>query len=140
MKSNKGVTLYDVIIAIIVLSLFVGVIGTLFYQIVYNNSLIKYNAIATHFAVRVAEDIDKIPYENITSQYLNNYISNETDSDNNKIYNLPDDFNINVDVRNYNENDNSKEDILKIATIEVSYRCMNEDFSYKLQKLKIKEL
>ena len=140
MKSNKGVTLYDVIIAITVLSLFVGLIGTLFYQIVYNNNLIKYNAIATHFAVRVAEDIDKIPYENITNQYLNNYISNATNTDNTKIYNLPEDFNINVNIRNYNENDNSKEDILKIATIEVSYRCFNEDFSYKLQKLKIKEL
>ena len=140
MKSNKGVALYDVIIAIIVLSLFVGLIGTLFYQIVYNNGLIKYNAIATHFAVRVAEDIDKISYENVTSQYLNNYISNATNSDNTKIYNLPEDFNITVNVRNYNENDNSKEDILKIATIEVSYRCFNQDFSYKLRKLKIKEL
>ena len=51
MKDNKGASLTDVIIAIIILSLFVGLIGNLFYQIGVNSYMVKYNALATYYAV-----------------------------------------------------------------------------------------
>ena len=132
MKNNRGVTLTDVVIAIIILSLFVGVIGGLFYQIAYNNNLIKYNAVATYYAVKVAEDIDRLAYDDVDNTALANYISEN--------YDLPNEFTITVNVVNYNEDDNTREDILKIATIDVQYTCLNENISYKLKKLKVKEI
>ena len=132
MKNNRGVTLTDVVIAIIILSLFVGVIGGLFYQIAYNNNLIKYNAVATYYAVKVAEDIDRLAYDDVNDTDLANYISEN--------YDLPNEFTITVNIVNYNEDDNTREDILKIATIDVQYTCLNENISYKLKKLKVKEI
>lgn len=131
MKSNRGVTLYDIIIAVVILSLFVGIIGNLFYQIAYNTNLVKYNAIATYYAVKVAEDIDKLSYAEVNNAELSSYIASN--------YNLPDEFNINVDIQNYNQNKPDKQDILKIATIQVNYKCLNENKFYKIRKLKIKE-
>ena len=131
MKSNRGVTLYDIIIAVVILSLFVGIIGNLFYQIAYNTNVVKYNAIATYYAVKVAEDIDKLSYAEVNNAELSSYIASN--------YNLPDEFNINVDIQNYNQNKPDKQDILKIATIQVNYKCLNENKFYKIRKLKIKE-
>lgn len=129
-KANKGVTMNDIVIAMIILSLFVGVISSLFYQIAYHNTSIQMNAMAVHYAVRIAESIDKMKYEEV-DETLNNTL-NET-------YELPDSFNATIKVDNYSQNDTSKLDIIKIVRIEVDYEFMNETRSYGLKKLKIKE-
>ncbi|MBP3256348.1 MAG: hypothetical protein J6M60_07715 [Clostridia bacterium] len=131
MKNNKGISLTEVSVSIIILSLFVGIIGSLFYQIGLNTEMIKYNAIATHYAVKVAEDIDKLSYENVNNEFLNTTLIPS--------YNIEDQFSIGVDVRNYNEN-NTKEDLLKIVTIQVNYSFLNRNETYKIEKLKVMEL
>ena len=131
MKNNRGVTLTDVILGIIILSLFVGVIGSLFYQIIFNTNLIRYNAVATFYAVRIAEEIDKMPYENVTKGNIQNYINSN--------FELPEGFNIAINVSKYNENDETKLDILKIADIEVTYSLMDNEFEYQIEKLKVRE-
>ena len=137
MKSNKGVTLMDVIVALIILSLFVGVIGSLFYKIVYNSNLINYNAIAAYFAVRVAEKVDEMPYDNLTKQKLTNEINNLIEDDN---LDIPSTYSVSVDVKKYNSNDSSKLDILKIVLIDVNYSFFDRDFNYQIKKLKVREI
>ena len=137
MKSNKGVTLMDVIEALIILSLFVGVIGSLFYKIVYNSNLINYNAIAAYFAVRVAEKVDEMPYDNLTKQKLTNEINNLIEDDN---LDIPSTYSVSVDVKKYNSNDSSKLDILKIVLIDVNYSFFDRDFNYQIKKLKVREI
>lgn len=131
MKNNRGVTLTDVILGIIILSLFVGVIGNLFYQIIFNTNLIRYNAVATFYAVRIAEEIDKMSYENVTNSNIQGFI--------NQNFEIPEGFSIDINISNYNKNDESKLDILKIANIKVNYSLMNTDFDYQIEKLKVKE-
>ena len=41
LKANKGVTITDVVVAVIILSVFTGVVGNLYYLIAKNNNLIK---------------------------------------------------------------------------------------------------
>lgn len=131
LKHNKGATMVDVVTAIIILSLFVGVIGNLYYQVILHNNEIKLNAYAVYYVVQIAERIDKIPYEEVTNEFNNNLREE---------FSIPDLYNISIDVINYNENDNSKEDIIKIVTIKAEYECFEEQKKYEIQKLKIKEI
>ena len=130
MKNNKGASVIDAVVSILILSMFVGIIGTLFYQIGYYSNLAKYNALATHYAVMVAEDIDKMSYESVTNQLNTIIIPN---------YYIQDHFEVRLDVKNYNDRDNTKEDILKIVTIIVDYNFKGRTETYKIEKLKVKE-
>ena len=131
MKSNNAISMVDIIIAVVVLSLFVGVIGSLYYQIAFNSSLIKNNAVATYYAIKIAEDIDIMPYEEVSTTINENLKTK---------YEIPDNFNVTVEVKNYNEEDTTKEDILKIVTINIEYTCLKQNQKYKLEKVKVKEL
>lgn len=120
----------DVIVAMIVLTLFVGIISTMYYQIAYANSQIRMNAIAVHYAVKIAEATDKMKYEEVDETL--NATLNET-------YELPENFNATIQVKKYNEDDETKQDIIKIVTIKIDYEFMDTAKSYQLKKLKIKE-
>ena len=115
LKSNRGISIADIVIAMLILCMFVGVIGNLYYQIAFQSDIIRYNAIATYYTVKIAEETDRIPYEEVTND-LNNTLRED--------YEIPDSFNITVDVENYNKNDNSKLDIIKIVTIQAEYEVL----------------
>ena len=132
LNSNKGVTIPDVIIAMIILSLFVGVISSLFYQIVSHNNAIRYNAVAVNYAVKIAEDIDKMTYEEVVEEDLNESLQ--------ETYGYGDNIQIDIQVEKYSDEDASKKDLIKIVTITVQYEYMNSNQSYELKKLKIKEI
>lgn len=145
LKQNKGISMADIVIAMLILSMFAGVIGTLYYKILYHSSYIELNAIAVYYAIKVAEDIDKMSFEQVNED-LSNYIKVN--------YELPESFSIELEVENYNETNIPKQDILrlqiidriskqdtlKIVTIKVNYNCLNEQKNYQLQKLKVKEI
>lgn len=130
LKQNKGISMVDVIIAMIILSLFVGVIGNLYYQIALQNDILRMNAVAVYYTVKVAEGIDKMSYEEVTAE-LNNTLKQQ--------YEIPDMITISIDVENYNETDSSKEDVIKTVKIEAKYTCLKEEQTYTIKKLKIKE-
>lgn len=130
-KSNNGVTTMDIAIAITILSLFVGVIGNFYYQIVKNNNMIRFNTMAVYYAIKIAEDIDKVAYEDVNDDFKENL---------NVKYGLPENFNATLDIENYNESDSSKQDIIKKVNITIKYTFLKEERSYKIEKLKIKEL
>ena len=131
-KSNRGVSITDVVIALIILTIFTGVIGNLIYQIAYNNAALRVNAIAADYAVKEAEYIDKIAYEDVqTSNEKITQINGE---------NVLDAFTIKLDVEDYKANDVTKQDIIKKVTITVNYNILKDEKSYKIEKLKIKEM
>lgn len=131
LKSNKGISMADVVIALLILIILSGVIGNILYQIAYNNAALRMNAIATDYAVKVAEYIDKIPYENVTNEMQITTINGEK---------IIDKFNVSIEVENYNNDDSTKEDIIKKVIITVNYNILKETKNYKIQKLKIKEM
>lgn len=131
LKSNKGISMTDIIVAIFILTMFVGLIGSIYYQIALNNGLIKMNAMAVYYGVKIAEDIDIMTYEEVTND-LNNLIKDN--------YDILKTFNIKIDVNNYNSKDTSKQDILKIVDINIEYTFLNKTENYKIKKLKVKEI
>ena len=131
LKSNRGVTITDVVVAVIILSVFTGVVGNLYYLIAKNNNLIKYNTVAVYNAIKIAEDIDKISYDEVTED-LNTNIKDR--------YNIPEGFSAQVKVVKYSDEDSTKQDIIKRVNITIKYKFLKEDKTYNLEKLKIKEI
>ena len=131
-KSIRGVSITDVVIALIILTIFTGVIGNLIYQIAYNNAALRVNAIAVDYAVKEAEYIDKIAYEDV--QTSNEKITQINGED------VLDAFTVKLDVEDYKGNDETKQDIIKKVTITVNYNILKDEKSYKIEKLKIKEM
>lgn len=131
LKGNKGVTITDIVIAMIVLSLFVGLIGNLYYQIALQNSIIQSNTVVVYYVVKIAEDIDKMAYENVTNE-LSNTVK--------QTYEIPDGLNITISVEKQSDTDSSKEDIIKTVTIRAEYTCFEQNKVYEVKKLKIKEI
>ena len=131
LKSNRGVTITDVVVAVIILSVFTGVVGNLYYLIAKNNNLIKYNTVAVYNAIKIAEDIDKISYDEVTED-LNTNIKDR--------YNIPEGFSAQVKVVKYSDEDSTKQDIIKRVKKTIKYKFLKEDKTYNLEKLKIKEI
>lgn len=128
-KSNKGVTLTDVGVAIIIIMLLGVVIANMFYNIYLNVSLIRLNATAVNYAVNILEDIDRLPYEEVNNNLLVL-----------KDYNIKSMFTAKIDVENYNEQNTDKEDLIKIVTLTISYNMSGESDEIIFKKLKIKEI
>lgn len=144
-KSNKGISMVDLVIALSILILLSGVIGNLFYQIAYNNAALRLNAVAVEYAIKVAEYIDEISYDEVTNE-LNNLTESkiplivERLNEKYGIKMLSDNFKITLNVENYNTDDSSKQDIIKKVNIKIEYMLLEEAKSYEINKLKIKEI
>lgn len=130
LKSNKGVTLTDVTVGLLILLLFTGILTTSFYNIYKHNVLIKFNAMAIDYTIKILEDTDRMSYEEVTND-INNTIKEKFD--------IKDGFNIKVNVENYNKDDATKQDVIKIVTVTVNYKIAGEEYKYSVEKLKIKE-
>lgn len=129
-KTNKGISIMDVGIAITLFAVFAGLVGNLYYQIAFNNLRVRYNGIATYNVVRLTEYIDEQPYANIISK-TNNELKSMLD--------YPDAINISMIVSKYSDNNPGAEDLIKTINITASYEIMGKDYEFSVEKLKIKE-
>lgn len=134
LKSNKGISMADLTIALLILIMFSGIIGNMIYKIAYNNACIRVNEVAAEYAIKIAEYTDKISYDEVTALNLVDKVKEN--------YNIPDTFNIEIEVNNYTEleGNETKGDIIKIVNIKVNYSILNDKKTYEIKKLKIKEI
>ncbi len=130
-KLNTGATLTDVVIAMLIIMLFTGILTTTFSGLYKNNIHIKMNAIAADYAIKILEDIDKMPYEEVDNT-LNEEISKKYEDYKN--------YEAHLDIENYNKDDDSKEDIIKIVKLTIKYKVIDSNEEYVVKKLKIKEM
>ena len=130
-KSNNGVTMTDVVIGMLILIIFTGILTSSFYKIYSYNLLIRMNAIAVDYTIKILEDIDKMKYEDVAEDLNSTLISD---------YNIMDNYNVSVKIEKYNKDDETKKDIIKIVTVDVKYDLKGDQKSYSVSKLKIKEM
>lgn len=135
LKSNKGISMVDVIIAISILVMFAGVIGTLFCQIITESNSVRLNSVAVYYCVKVAEYVDEISYDDVDNNLLDNI-------ENDKNFVIPNGVNIEVDVENYAGENSDKQDIMKVVNIrvEINPNGLEESENFEFKKLKIKEI
>lgn len=130
LKSNRAATMSDIVIALIIIIMFIGILTTSFYSIYKYNLDIRMDAIAVYYAVNMLENIQKTSYDEVSNSMeetlAREYIGNEN-------------YTMELKVKKYNEDDSTKEDLIKIVTVTIKYKVANEDKVYTVKTLKIRE-
>lgn len=129
-KSDNASTMTDVTVGILILIIFTGILTSSFYNIYKHNISIRMDAIANDYAIKILEDIDRMKYDEVSNE-LNNVLVEK--------YSIDQKYNATLEIKNYNEEDNTKEDIIKIVKLTIKYKLNDEDKVYTIEKLKIKE-
>ena len=131
-KSNKGVSGTDVVVAILIMVILGGLVSNMFYQLYYNTVMIRLNAIALNYAVNILEYTDKLNYDEVNND-LNPILKEK--------YNIPESFTVALQVDKYTDQHPEKEDIIKILTLTISYSLGNNNSEELIiKKLKVKEM
>lgn len=129
-KSNSGFTMTDLVVALLMLTLFTGMIGSLLYSSYKTNIQTKMTGLSVNYAIQILEDIDKITYDEVKNGMESKYIN---------ALSIPAGFDLTIDVSNYNEG-NSKEDLIKKVKLTIIYQFSGETETVVFEKLKIKEV
>lgn len=130
LKDKKGFTGIDVVVAVLIILLFVGMLVTAFYNIYKISTEIAFEAEALQYLVSALEYSDKINYEEVTEQNLLAYLANEE---------IPENYTVTFTIQSYNQIDSTKQDIVKIVTGKVVYQIENKEEFIEISKLKVKE-
>lgn len=127
---NKGITGVDLTISIIVFTIFSGLIITLMTNIYANSIEIQKSANAMAYATIVLEKVDEKAYEEIDNAFATNLVNTGE-------VKIDDGYTINFRA-SYPRED--LKDLVKQATVEVSYNIKGKTMSLVINKLKIKEI
>ena len=130
-KSEKAFTMQDLVIALVIIMLFVGIIGYTMYLAFKNNAKTNLTSQMTFYAVQIIEDIDKISYEEAIAK---------TGSDYKSQFQIPDGYMVEVSFSNYGEGIENVQDVIKIVDVKLSYTIAGDTVSYSIERLKIKEI
>lgn len=131
LKSDAGISYADLIGAITVVILFVGVISAVMYNSHLLNLQIKVTEVAVGYSVEIMEYIDKVTYEEIDDNFIN-MIYDE--------FEILDLYNIEIDITNYTEYNSSYDDLIKIVNVSISYEFEDRVEAIKIDKIKVKEI
>ena len=126
-KNDEGITGVDITIAIILITIFVSIIATLFYNIQKTSTELERETIATSYAVEIIEEIKALGFEQLPNVDEGNQISGYEDKyieDNGE--DTP--YYQTVRVEDYSQISNDEEvepEMLKKVTVTVSYKVNN---------------
>ena len=138
LKKENGMTIIDIVVGMLIIIIFIGILTTSFYRIYKHNASQRIDAVVVDCSIKICEYIDEISYENV-NESLNNTIR-QTLEDKYEDYLVPENYNIIIDVQNYNLIDSSKDDVIKIVNVKIQYESIDEQKEYTIKKLKIQEL
>lgn len=160
-KSDKGFAASDTLIALLIITLFVGLISTISYNIYIANSSIKRMSKANSYIIDVFEYIDKSYYNDINVQNLANYFNaNVTKFDiingnlGNEVIISSNDFaqilgntnkppykiEITIDYYNKLEGNTDKFDLVKEITAKVTYQLGSRNQIIEMKTTKQREI
>lgn len=147
-KSEKGFTLIDITVAIIVILALMSLISVIFFNITKSSKSIERESDATYIATTVIEDIKAQDYDNIaltSTNILNNdnistenapNVENYTYTDGKKVdISIPDGYLCKVQIQNYvpANRTEANTDLVKLVLVEVSYKVGGEVKSVSLK-------
>ena len=134
MKKESGITGIDLVIAIIIMSIFIGIITTLMTNIYKQSLEIQASSYAMAYATVILEKVDEKSFEEVQNP---NFIENLKDSGE---ITMPDDYEITLDISNPDNVTQDVASVIKKATVTVSYNVNNKEQSMSISKLKVKEI
>ena len=132
LKNNEqGFSGVDLVVAMAVIVIFVPLISTLFVNIYMNWMTTKRNAQANAYATQIIETVEGMYYDEVTQEALDKVVTD---------LNIPSGYQVEATITNYNEEDASKEDLVKTVTISISYNVDKQLENVTMQTVKSKEI
>lgn len=128
-KSEKAFTMQDLIGAVIIFVMFIGVLGGVMNQVYKMNLKMRMTAYATNYAIQILEDIDRIPYEQVNNTLAGSYVNK---------FQIPAGFNVNLGVEEIT-NSNLTQGVIKKVNLRISYQLNDETEDLSIERYKIKE-
>lgn len=129
-KSESGFTMQDLVAAMALFTIFVGVICTLMYNALHLNIQSRMLGRVVNYSIQMLEDMDKIAYEDVKPTLADTYKSK---------FNVPDKYQVNIEVSNYN-NETDEKAVIKIVKLTISYTLKGKTENFVVEKLKVKEV
>lgn len=125
-KNNKGITGVDIAIAVIVITIFTGLIAEIMYSSYVQGLNVQKAANANSYATIILEKTDEKPFEEVTNDFIDN-LKNSGEID------IDGQYNISMNVEDLNQ-------MMKKVTVDVKYKVNEEEKEISFSKLKVKEL
>jgi Tfp pilus assembly protein PilE len=131
-KLNKGITSIDVVISVIIVTLFASIIATLFYNLYITTTARKRNAIATNCLIDVIENVKMMEYSDVddsgVSKVVQDLINDNT---------IPQGYNVTSSITKYNETEGNtdKKDLVKILKVSVNYKLGSKEEKIEISTL-----
>lgn len=130
LKSNKGFTMQDLIIAMAIFALFSVIVGTGLVSIFKVQADSQVDEVGTLYAVQIAEYLDKISFDEVENGMGDSVA---------KKFNIPTNFTVTINVSDYKPEDEVMS-YVKDVDINLEYNFNNNSRNIRIQRLKIKEL
>ncbi len=146
LKNQKGVTGADAILAVAIAVLFAGIIVTLAYNIYITTNSLKRSSQALSYITSTFEYVATQYYDYVTEENIEKYINGkETEKivalDEGKLStgNTTTPYKAQVTVKNYNETDETKLDLVKEITMSVTYKLGDKEQKIEMKTAKSRE-
>lgn len=133
-KENSGITGIDLVIAIIIMSIFIGVITSLMTGIYKQSLEIQASSNAMAYATIVLEKTDEKSFKEVQEP---NFIENLSKSGE---INIPEDYEVTFEVSNPDNVSEEVSSVIKKVAVTIKYKINNEEKSILISKLKVKEI
>lgn len=142
LKNQKGFTMIDISVSIVILTIFLSVIGNIISNVNINSQNMKKKTQATAY---MAQEIEKIKATGYIENYNNKGITQEEILEEADIYDNDKKFtgyHKKITIKDYQfikKDETKKTDILKEITVYISYRNANKDENISISTYITKE-
>ena len=126
MKKNNGFTGVDIAISVVIFTIFVTVIASMFYNLTVTETRIQRKTEATNLAIKVIETMKIIEFDKLTEGMsiddINNLITDKIE--------VPNGYSVTVGVDN-----STYPDVIKIISVQVNYKLGKQDETINIETL-----
>lgn len=154
LRNEKGIAGTDALIAILIITLFAGIIGVLIYNIYISNTSLKRMSTAVGYITDVFEYIDKTYYDEVTQTNITNYFNQKYYYDeynvarenaqvkmDSSLNNIDTPYKAVIEVTKYSDvNQNADVDVVEEIEMWVTYKIGNKEQTINMTTLKKREM
>lgn len=146
LKREKGIAGADALIAILICTLFTGLIATLSYNVYLLSGYVKRSVVANNYVIDFYENVEKIAIENTTETDLINYINEKNDEKiaakamgSQQILETP--YKMEISVQEYTPQnaEESELSLVKIVSISLKYKVGSKEHVINIQRIKARD-
>ena len=130
LRSNKGFTMQDLIVAMSIFTIFAGIVGTMLVATFKIQSDSQVDEVATLYAIQITEYIDKTSYDEVDEELAGKVV---------KKFGIPDNFTVEISTEDYNPNNEDKTYVKKVKT-NIIYTFASNTRNITIERLKVREL